>query len=166
MASLVVMGVSGCGKSRVGAAVAARLALPLIEGDEFHGEANRERMRDGVPLTDADRVAWLQRLGTELARHPGGAVLTCSALRADYRVRLRRASPGLRFAWLDLDAAAAQARVAARPGHFFPPALVASQFEALEPPVGERGVLRVDATLEPAMLAGRIAAWWREQPPG
>jgi gluconokinase len=166
MASLVVMGVSGCGKSRVGAEVAARLALPLVEGDEFHGEANRARMRDGVPLTDADRVAWLERLGAELARHPGGAVLTCSALRAAHRERLRRASPGLRFAWLDLDAATAQVRVEARPGHFFPSTLVATQFEALEPPADEPGVLRVDATLEPARLVERIAAWWRERPPG
>lgn len=161
MASLVVMGVSGCGKSHIGAAVAARLALPLIEGDEFHGEANLALMRQGVPLADAQRAAWLARLGDELQRHPGGAVLSCSALRLAYRERLRSASPGLRFAWLDLDIAAAQARVAARPGHFFPPALVATQFETLEPPLQEAGVLRLDATLPPAALVGRIVDWWQ-----
>jgi gluconokinase len=162
MASLVVMGVSGCGKSRIAAEAAAQLGMPLIEGDEFHGPANRARMEQGTPLTDADRADWLDRLGAELARHPGGAVLTCSALRRAYRDRLRAASPGLRFAWLELDVASAQARVASRPGHFFPPALVANQFATLEPPVGEPGVLRLDACLAPTTLADLIADFWRE----
>jgi gluconokinase len=164
MASLVVMGVSGCGKSRIGAAAAVQLGLPLIEGDEFHDADHRQRMRDGVPLTDVDRAAWLARLGAELARQPGGAVLTCSALRAAYREQLRAASPSLRFAWLELDAAAAQGRVAGRPGHFFPPALVATQFEALEPPLGEPGVLRLDACAPPEQLVGQITVWWRSAP--
>jgi len=105
MTSLVVMGVSGCGKSHVGAVVAERLGLPLVEGDEFHSEPNRARMRDGIALTDDDRADWLDRLGAELRQRPGGAVLTCSALKASYRDRLRSCSPGLRFAWLDLDPA-------------------------------------------------------------
>ena len=116
-------------------------------------------MRDGVPLTDAHRADWLDRLGMELALRPGGAVLTCSALKAAYRDRLRAASPGLRFAWLDLDAVAAQARVEQRPGHFFPSGLVATQFEALEPPRGEPGVLRLDALLEPQAIARRVVVW-------
>ncbi|CAD5367047.1 Gluconokinase [Rubrivivax sp. A210] len=159
MSRLVVMGVSGCGKSRVGAATAERLGLPLVEGDEFHSEANRALMRDGIPLTDANRADWLDRLGTELQMRPGGAVLTCSALKAAYRSRLRAAAPGLRFAWLDLSLAAAQARVAQRASHFFPPGLVATQFDALEPPLGEPGVLRVDALLAPEAIAERIARW-------
>ena len=89
MTSLVVMGVSGCGKSRVGAAIAEQLGLPLIEGDAFHAEANRALMRDGIPLTDADRADWLDRLGAELKLRPDGAVLTCSALKVSYRDRLR-----------------------------------------------------------------------------
>jgi len=159
MASLVVMGVSGCGKSRVGAAIAERLTLPLVEGDEFHSEANRALMRDGIPLTDAHRANWLDRLGAELALRPGGAVLTCSALKASYRDRLRAAAPGLRFAWLDLDAASAQARVAQRSAHFFPAGLVATQFDALESPQGEPGVLRLDALLPPEVLAECVAGW-------
>ena len=159
MVSLVVMGVSGCGKSRVAADVAQRLGLPLIEGDEFHSEANRALMRAGIPLTDAHRADWLDRLGVELQRRPGGAVLTCSALKAAYRERLRAASPGLRFAWLDLDAAAAEARVAQRAEHFFPPGLVATQFRTLEPPLHEPGVLRVDALQPPQNIAERIAQW-------
>ena len=159
MASLVVMGVSGCGKSRVGAEIAGRIGLPIVEGDEFHSEAHRARMRSGIALTDADRADWLDRLGAELQRRPGGAVLTCSALKASYRDRLRAASPGLRFAWLDLDAASAEARVGQRRAHFFPPGLVATQFEALESPQGEPGVLRVDALLPPEAITDRVVLW-------
>jgi gluconokinase len=157
--SLVVMGVSGCGKSRVGAAIAERLGLPLVEGDDFHSEANRVLMRDGIPLTDAHRADWLGRLGAELALRPGGAVLTCSALKQSYRDRLRAASPGLRFAWLDLDRASAEARVAQRSSHFFPARLVETQFEALEAPLDEPGVLRLDALLPPEALAERVVRW-------
>ncbi len=160
MTSLVVMGVSGCGKSRVGAVIAARLQLPLIEGDEFHSEANRSLMREGIPLTDAHRADWLNRLGTELTLHPRGAVLTCSALKSAYRDRLRAAAPGLRFAWLDLDRQAAEARVAQRPAHFFPAGLVATQFEALEAPLHEAGVLRLDALSTPEALAQAVLGWW------
>jgi gluconokinase len=161
MSSLVVMGVSGCGKSWIGALVAARLGLPLIEGDDFHGEHNRTRMQQGQPLTDANRTAWLDRLGVELALHPRGAVITCSALRRAYRDQLRSARPGLRFAWLELPPEAARARVAGRAGHFFPPSLVSSQFDDLEPPIDEPGVLRLDAESEPAHLVERVVAWWR-----
>lgn len=161
MGSLVVMGVSGCGKSHVGGLLGAVMLLPLIEGDAHHSEANRRRMHAGVALTDADRAEWLRRLGEALAAHPDGAVLTCSALRASYRQRLREASPGLRFAWLDLDRAAALARVGRRGNHFFPPTLVASQFETLEPPTGEPDVLRLDALQPPEKLVASIRAWWQ-----
>jgi gluconokinase len=162
MTSLVVMGVSGCGKSHVGAVVAERLGLPLVEGDEFHSEPNRARMRDGIALTDDDRADWLDRLGAELRQRPDGAVLTCSALKRSYRDRLRSASPGLRFAWLDLDPASAEVRVAQRAAHFFPKGLVATQFEALESPHGEPGVLRVDALLLPEAIAGHVVRWMSE----
>lgn len=159
MTSLVVMGVSGCGKSHIGAAVAGQLGLPWIEGDAFHPERNRSLMQAGVPLTDADRSDWLDRLGAELALHPGGTVLGCSALKAAYRDRLRAAVPGLRFAWLDLDRASAAARVAQRPSHFFPAGLVTTQFEALEPPLGEAGVLRLDALAAPEQISAEILRW-------
>lgn len=162
MPSLVVMGVSGCGKSLVAAMVAERLALPLIEGDAFHSETSRARMQAGVPLTDLDRASWLERLGSELQRHPAGAVLTCSALKRSYRDALRAASPGLRFAWLDLTPDAARSRVARRPQHFFPASLVTTQFEALEAPLDEADTLRVDALRSPAEICEAVLGWMDE----
>lgn len=161
---LVVMGVSGCGKSHIGAALAQRLACPLIEGDGFHSEANRALMRRGVPLTDAHRAEWLTRLGEALAQHPDGAVLSCSALKRRYRDQLRSAAPGLRFAWLDLDRPAAEQRVAQRAAHFFPQGLVATQFETLEPPLHEPGVLRLDALAPPETIVGQVLAWLSAAP--
>ena len=144
---VVIMGVAGCGKSAVGQRIAQDLGLPLIEGDEFHPAANIEKMRQGLPLDDDDRAGWLQRLGQELTQHAGGAVLTCSALKRSYRDTLRTAAPGLRFVHLALSQEQALQRVAARDGHFYPPSLVASQFQALEEPGAESGVLVVDACL-------------------
>ena len=142
------MGVAGCGKSSVAAALAADLALPLVEGDAHHSAANLDKMRRGVALTDADRDGWLAALADELRAHAsGGVVLTCSALKRKYRDRLRAAAPGLRFVWLQIDPATAQARVAARgERHFFSTDLVQSQFAALEVPDGEPGVLTLAAT--------------------
>ncbi len=145
MNSVVVMGVAGCGKSAVGERLAAALGLPLIEGDAFHPPGNITKMRHGVALTDEDRAGCLQRLGEELAAHPGGAVLTCSALKRSYRDRLRQAAPGIRFLYLALSPQQALERVASRKDHFYPPSLVASQFEALQDPAGEPGVVVADA---------------------
>lgn len=161
---VVVMGVSGCGKSEVGQRLAAQLGLPLVEGDEFHPASNIEKMRSGTPLTDDDRAGWLDALARELDRRPGGAVLTCSALKKSYRDRLRAAVPRLRFVHLALSQAEAQARVAARPGHFYPPSLVASQFATLEDPGGEAGVVVVDACLAPDEVARRAAEGLRQFP--
>jgi gluconokinase len=158
------MGVSGCGKSAVGQRIEQALSLPLIEGDEFHPAANIEKMRQGVPLDDADRAGWLDRLGRELARHEAGAVLTCSALKRSYRDILRAAAPGLRFVHLALSQQQALQRVAERGGHFYPPSLVASQFAALEDPAGEPGVLAVDACRPLDEVARQVVRWLR--PPG
>jgi gluconokinase len=162
---IVIMGVAGCGKSSLGSAVAAAGHLPLIEGDDFHSQASRDKMARGTPLTDADRAEWLQLLGGKLAAHPDGVVLTCSALKRAYRDQLRQAAPGLRFAFLQIDRAAAQQRVASRGSHFFSASLVDSQFATLEAPVGEAGVLTVDA-LEPlASLRSRVVAWLQDKEP-
>jgi gluconokinase len=161
--STVVMGVSGCGKSSLGAALALEAGLPLIEGDDFHSAESVSKMRAGIALTDADRAGWLATLGAELARRPEGAVLTCSALKRDYRERLRAAVPGLRFVFMALTPAEAERRVAARAGaHMFPASLVANQFATLESPVGEPGVLAVDAAAPLPALVAQVRAWWAE----
>jgi gluconokinase len=158
-ASIVIMGVSGCGKSSLGAAVAHALGLPLIEGDDHHSEQNRSKMNRGIALTDEDRDGWLTLLGEHLRASPHGAVLTCSALKRKYRDQLRAASPGLRFVFLDLTREEALARVSSRSAHFFSASLVDSQFATLEAPVEESGVLRLDATLPVFALASGVAQW-------
>lgn len=162
---VVIMGVAGCGKSSLGAALAASENLPLIEGDTFHSAASRAKMSQGVALTDADRAEWLATLGAQMAAHPRGAILTCSALKRAYRDRLRQAAPGLRFAFLEIDRAAAQQRVASRGSHFFSASLVQSQFATLESPVGEPGVLRLDALAPLETLQRRVGAWLHGKEP-
>ena len=155
---VIVMGVSGCGKSEVGQRLASLLHVPLIEGDAFHPPSNIEKMSNGIALTDSDRAGWLDVLARELARHPQGAVLTCSALKKSYRDRLRAASANVKFVHLALPQEEAQKRVASRPGHFYPPSLVASQFAALEDPGGEPGVVVVDARMPMDEVAALAAA--------
>jgi gluconokinase len=158
--SIVFMGVSGCGKSSLAAAVGADLGLPLVEGDDYHCASSRDKMQRGIALTDDDRSQWLDELAGILAAHRTGIALTCSALKHAYRQRLRAAAPGLRFVFLELSQDAAQRRVEARAAdHFFPPGLVASQFATLESPVGEPGVMRVDATAPLDELHAAVARW-------
>jgi gluconokinase len=156
------MGVAGCGKSSLAQAVARQLGWRLHEGDDYHSAENVRKMRAGIALNDEDRAGWLECLGAVLAAEPG-VVLTCSALRRAYRDRLRAAAPGLRFAFMGLDQDAARQRVAARPGHIFPVSLVASQFQTLEDPSGETGVLTLDA-LQPLDLLCRQVCDWLGRP--
>jgi gluconokinase len=161
---IVIMGVAGCGKSSLGAAVAAAEGLPLIEGDDFHSAGSRDKMSRGIALTDDDRAQWLEVLGGQLATHQEGVVLTCSALKRAYRQRLRAAAPDLRFVFLEIPRDAAQQRVASRGSHFFSASLVDSQFATLESPVGEPGVLRVDALAPLPALQRGVAAWLHPEP--
>ncbi len=157
---LVVMGVAGCGKSSLGQRCASALGVPLLEGDDFHSPQSVTKMRSGVPLDDGDRATWLEQLAGQLQHHrETGCVLTCSALRQRYRDRLRLAVPDLRFVFLRLTEAEARARVAARPEHVFPVSLVSSQFEALEDPSAEPGVLRLDATASLDSLQAEVVRW-------
>lgn len=160
--ALVVMGVSGCGKSELGRGVAGHYGAAFIEADEFHPAENVDKMRRGVPLDDADRAGWLGLLADKLrdaSTRGQPAVMACSALKARYRDQLRAAAPGLRFVFLELSRDAAAERVANRPGHYMPPSLVDSQFAALEPPCGEPGVLTVDATAQREALVEQVVAW-------
>lgn len=164
IAALVVMGVSGCGKSSVGAAVAELAGARLIEGDSFHPAGNIAKMSAGIPLDDDDRAGWLARLGEEMARtlSEGAApVLTCSALKLKYRDALRAAVPRLGFVFLDLTREMAARRVAERPGHFMPASLIDSQFAALERPSAEALTLTLDATRPLSEMADQVVAWWR-----
>lgn len=141
---LVVMGVSGSGKTETSHAVADALGLPHIEADNFHPAENVARMRAGTPLSDADRMEWLHALIAEMQRTlaaGSGFVLACSALKRSYRELLRSAVPELRFAHLAIDYETAVQRVGGRAGHFMPISLVDSQFATLESPEGEPGVL-------------------------
>jgi len=158
--AVVVMGVAGCGKSSLGVALARAEGAHLIEGDEHHSAANLEKMRRGIPLTDADRAGWLDALAGQLRARPANVVMTCSALKRAYRDGLRAAAPGLRFVFMEIDPASARARIEAREdSHFFSPSLVGSQFAALESPVGEPGVLRVDALAPLEQLQVEVSAW-------
>ena len=159
MHSIVIMGVSGCGKSSLGEAVAQATGLPLVEGDHHHSPANRDKMARGIALTDADRADWLATLADQLQARPDGAIVTCSALKRAYRDRLRQAAPGLRFVFLEIGKVDAQARVSARASHFFSTSLVDNQFATLESPVGEAGVLRLDAMRPLAQLQTATTEW-------
>jgi gluconokinase len=159
MHKLIVMGVSGCGKSTLAAGIALALGCRLIEGDELHLPESQAKMRQGIALQDSDRDPWLDRLGSLVAEQSGAAVATCSALKRRYRDRLRAHVPGLRFVFVDITEADAARRVGSRPDHLFPVSLVASQFTALESPVGEPGVLRVDASLAPQAQLDAVVAW-------
>lgn len=162
--ALIVMGVSGCGKSSVGEAIARLGGGILIEGDRYHPEANIAKMRAGIPLDDEDRAGWLQQLGEELSRAVAAGkrpVLTCSALKRKYRDLLRSAVPGLGFVFLELSRDVAGDRVAQRPGHFMPASLIDSQFATLEPPTGEPSTLVLDATVPVEALGREAAQWWQ-----
>ncbi|WP_250889104.1 gluconokinase [Mesorhizobium sp. dw_380] len=141
------MGVSGCGKTSVGVEIAARLGLAFVEGDTLHPRGNVEKMAAAIPLTDEDRWPWLDLIGEALCRahdERRGLVVSCSALKKSYRDRLRHAAGGrLVFVYLEGSRAVLHARLAGRHGHFFPPALLDSQFAALEDPAGEPLVVSV-----------------------
>lgn len=162
MRAMVVMGVSGCGKSTVASALAERIGAQMIEGDAYHPPENVRKMQAGIALTDADRQGWLEQLGAELARVVHSqhiAVLACSALKRRYRDRLRAAVPQLGVVFLQVSPQAASQRVRQRSGHFMPATLVQSQFEDLEPPIGEARVLTVDAIRDSATIVAQIQAW-------
>ena len=139
--AVVVMGVSGCGKTAVGQALADRLGWTFFDGDDFHGAQNRRKMAAGTPLEDADRWPWLDRLRAliddpahERATPGGGIVLACSALKQAYRDRLGVPRPDVALVHLEGPREVLEARLRARTGHYMPPSLLTSQLETLEPP--------------------------------
>jgi len=161
---LLVMGVSGCGKSSTAAALAQALGALMIEGDDHHLAQSQEKMRRGIALDDEDRDPWLDRLGALAAASTGHVVITCSALRRRYRERLRAAEPALEIVYIDIAPEEARARVAARPAHWFPASLVDSQFATLEPPVGESATLWIDASWSIEMQCEAVLCWLGHRP--
>lgn len=130
---VVVMGVSGSGKSTVGVALAQRLRVPFVDADTLHPPANIAKMVAGEPLDDDDRYPWLEKVGEWLTDHRDGGVVSCSALKRKYRDQLRAHSPRVRFLHLVGTPELISGRLAARIGHFMPAGLLQSQFDALEP---------------------------------
>lgn len=134
---IIIMGVSGCGKTTVGQALARRLACPFYDGDDFHPPENVAKMARGVPLDDADRAPWLSRLNAllhERLERGEGVVLACSALKRRYREQLRAGNEGVLFVYLQGDFALIWERMQARPHHYMKAAMLQSQFDTLEPP--------------------------------
>jgi gluconokinase len=163
-AAIIVMGVSGCGKSTVGAGLAQALGWDFKDGDAFHPPSNVEKMRAGAPLTDDDRWPWLDAIASHVAAleaEGGHVVIACSALKRAYRDRLRGAGASLRFVHLAGSYELIDARMAARKNHFMPPALLKSQFATLEPPGQDEDAVTVSIDAEPQNIIETVLAMLR-----
>jgi gluconokinase len=168
--SIVVMGVSGSGKSTVAAGLVERLGWKFAEGDDFHPPANVEKMRSGRPLDDDDRWPWLRILAAWIGEHEQAGtsvVVTCSALKRSYRDLLRDGHPSVWFAHVTADADVLRKRVAQRTGHFMPSSLVESQLATLEPLQPDEPGASVSGTGAPAdVVTELLRALEAERGPG
>lgn len=156
---LVLMGVSGAGKSSVAALLAGRLGWPFAEGDDMHPQANIDKMAAGHPLDDEDRWPWLERVAAWIAEHVAagqGGIVTCSALKRRYRDVLR--GPGMLFVYLTSSKEQIAGRLVARHGHFMPASLLDSQFADLEPPDPDENALTIEVTGTAQQTAAEILA--------
>lgn len=157
---IIVMGVTGCGKSSLGREIASSLDAPFLEGDEFHPEANIAKMSAGIPLTDEDRVGWLDLLAREIrqrAETGASVVMSCSALKKKYREQLNDVSgQDILYVFMDGPKEVIAARLDQRKGHYMPPSLLDSQLEALDPPGEDEHVIRVDLRKSIAEMLGDV----------
>ena len=161
MIAIVVMGVSGCGKTTVASALARRLGWDFVEADALHPAANVEKMRAGTPLTDDDRWPWLDAIAAriEAGREEGRvSVVACSALKKRYRERLSGGRGDVRFVYLKGEYDTILPRLAARSGHYMPASLLKSQFEALEEPAGDEHAVTLDIKAPVLDLLDRVTA--------
>lgn len=133
---IILMGVSGCGKTTIGRLLSEKLNIPFFDADNFHTDNNIRKMKAGIPLNDDDRKPWLNILSEKIVEwnEANGAILACSALKQSYRNILQSKSNDIIFIWLDGSYQLIQARMMRRKDHYMPPELLKSQFEALEPP--------------------------------
>jgi gluconokinase len=159
---VIVMGVSGSGKSYLATRLAQATGWQFAEGDDYHTEVNKTRMAAGIPLTDADRAPWLDTLhdlllGWQKAGISG--ILTCSALKQTYRDRLTAGIPEAHFVWLDPPRSVLAERMAHRHGHFMPPVLLDSQLATLQPPTGDANTLRLDGSEPIDQAVKNILNW-------
>jgi gluconokinase len=151
------MGVSGCGKSSVGEALSGRLGIPYFDGDDLHTAEAVAKMRDGIPLTDADRWPWLDRVA-QVLHEKAPVIVGCSALKRAYRDRIRAGAGGpVTFVHLSGSRELITSRMVARTGHYMPPSLLDSQFAALEPP-GPEEAITVDIALDLPRLVEAVVA--------
>jgi gluconokinase len=156
---IIIMGVSGCGKSLIGTRLAKRLQVPIFDADDFHSPANVAKMASGVPLTDADRSGWLDDLAGLVKHEHGGLVLACSALKRAYRDRLRAGNPSLQFVYLKGDMETIWSRHSSREDHYFNGrSMLESQFRTLEEPEPGEGVIVVDVCEPPDRIVERCLA--------
>ncbi|WEX91318.1 gluconokinase [Sinorhizobium garamanticum] len=143
--SIIVMGVSGSGKSSVGERIAKAYGYPFVEGDALHPPENIKKMSEGIPLTDDDRWPWLAAIGRKLAESSSPAIVACSALKLSYRQKLRESAPeGLAFVHLHGSEAVLAERMHHRTGHFMPQSLLKTQLATLENPTGEANTVAID----------------------
>lgn len=153
---IVLMGVSGSGKSAVGRALARQLGWPLIEGDDLHSQDNVDKMQRGIALDDEDRRPWLETLVRRMGPQEH-VIVACSALKQDYRDKLRAAGDDVRFVFLRVHRQMLAGRLARRRSHFFSPTLLDSQLATLQPPQArEADAITIDADTSVASLAKRI----------
>lgn len=153
---VAVMGVTGSGKSTIGALLATALGVPFVDGDDFHDDASIEKMRRGEPLDDVDREPWLDRLNAELHRHaPTGVVLACSALKHSYREHLTRGIDNVRYVLLTGTPELLRRRIEERTDHFAHGDLLPSQLATLEEP---DDAIVVDVSGSPSAVAARTLA--------
>jgi gluconokinase len=156
---LVLMGVSGCGKTTIAQVLAAQLHWAFEEGDSLHPQANVDKMAAGHPLDDADRAPWLAKVADWVdARLDAGAcgVITCSALKRSYRDLIDRRGQGVEFVYLHGSRELIASRLNARHGHFMPPSLLDSQFATLEEPAADEPAIRVEIGASPEIIAAHI----------
>ena len=156
---IVVMGVSGSGKSTVGAALAGRLRVPFEDADDLHPQANIDKMSRGEPLDDHDRYPWLALVGEWLAVHEDGGVMSCSALKRKYRDQIRGLAPNVRFLLLHGTPEVIRRRQATRPGHFMPASLLSSQFATLELLAPEEDGVTIDVDQSVDAIVEEYVRW-------